>query len=178
MKNSKYILIIVGVVLVGLLGLIKTPEKSSSIKDSDIGDVCYVWNNDYGDRATLKMSYLGEDDVSGFFNYRPKEKDSKVGTFVGKLGPINMTENSSVASLIWDSQAEGMNAKEELSVILSKDAAKIGFGEMKDSGGVYVYANPDNISYSLVLDRVECSDSNVEIPGFESDINITNASAS
>ncbi len=165
--------------VVVLLGLTKDNKVSQQTPTKDDSQICYVWNTEAGDRATLKVVYLGDGKVSGFFNYRPAEKDSKVGTFSGSLGAIDEKTNSSTASLIWDSQAEGMSAKEELFVVLTKDTASPGFGEMKDSGnGMYVYRDPKNVSYSLVLNRVDCSDSKVEVPGFESDINITNASAS
>jgi hypothetical protein len=78
------------------------------------------------DVAWLKLNILGEK-VTGEFNNLPAEKDSKVGIFEGTILPANSTINEKSATVWWDSRAEGMEVKEELSVKSSKDE-KISIG--------------------------------------------------
>ena len=60
---------------------------------------------------------------------------------------------------IWETKAEGMTVNEELKIIFGEGTANIGFGEMKDRGdGVYVYANPDKLSYEPNLSDTDCGD--------------------
>ena len=127
-------------------------------------ELCYIWNTEAGDSATLRMIFSGEGgkDVKVSFVFKPFEKDSKQGNFVGTAGPLDKEMMARTAKLMWNASAEGMTNQEELYVIFGEGVASPGFGEMKDRGdGVYVYANPENISYDLNLQQTDCEDSAV-----------------
>lgn len=160
MKIIKYILVAVFVVFTVFV-LVKNKGRESAVGNTEERAICYIWNTEAGDKATLKMVFTGEggSQVSGYFNYLPAEKDRKVGEFSGTAGVLDQSSMSRTADLIWNSQAEGMTVQEELKVIFGDGIATVGFGEMKDRGdGVYIYANPDAISYSLNLQQTDCSD--------------------
>ncbi len=147
------------VIVVIIVGMMKV--KSPVADAPETIDICYVWNSEAGDNASLRMSFSGPNgiNVSGSFNVRPAEKDSKTGTFVGTAGPVDPQSMSRVASVVWQASAEGMTTAEELSIIFGEGNAVAGFGEMKDRGdGTYVYANPDAISYAPSLQQVDCAD--------------------
>lgn len=162
MKNSKYILIAVAVVVVVIVGMMKT--KTSPVAEApkpESIDICYVWSTEAGDNASLRMNFTGENgsNVTGSFNFRPAEKDSKTGTFVGTAGAVDQQSMSRTASVIWQASAEGTTNPEELSIVFGEGNAAVGFGEMKDRGdGTYVYANPKAISYAPTLQQVDCAD--------------------
>ena len=163
MKKSQYILLAVAVVIVIIVGMTKTnggPVVDSSKLESV--DICYIWNTEAGDNASLRMNFSGDNgiNVAGSFNFRPSEKDSKTGAFIGTAGSVDPQGMSRKASVIWQASAEGVTNPEELSIIFGEGSASVGFGEMKDRGdGVYVYVNPKSISYSLNLQQTDCNNS-------------------
>lgn len=161
MKNSKYILIAVAVIIVVLVGMMKTKDPVADAPSQETIDICYVWNTEAGDNASLRMSFSGPNgsNVSGSLNLRPAEKDSKTGVFAGTAGSVNPQSMTRTASLIWQASGEGVTNPEELSVIFGEGNAAVGFGEMKDRGdGTYVYANPQAVSYEPILQQVDCAD--------------------
>lgn len=84
--------------------------------------------------------------VSGELKFLPAEKDSKVGKFEGTVSAVDKVMMARKVNAIWDTFAEGMNAKEQLKFIFGEGTASIGFGEMVDRGdGVYVYKDPTKI---------------------------------
>ena len=90
--------------------------------------------------------------VTGNLSLLPFEKDSKTGSITG-------TVTDGIATLVWDVLAEGMRNTESLSILISPEEARIGFGEMVlQEGAHYVYKNPSEISYTLVLPKSTCSD--------------------
>lgn len=122
-------------------------------------ELCYVWNTEAGDNATLRMSFSGDGgkNVEGSFVYRPFEKDSRQGSFSGTAGPVDQAMMARAARTLWTVSGEGMTNQEELNIIFGEGMASPGFGEMKDRGdGVYVYANPEKISYDLNFQQVDC----------------------
>ena len=128
---------------------------------SDARSLCYIWNTEAGDNASLSMTFTGEGgkEVSGFFNWRPAEKDSKVGTFAGTAGTLDKQSMSRTAELWWQAQAEGTTVTEELQVVFGDGSAGVGFGEMRDRGdGVYVYADKSALSYEPTLSQTDCTD--------------------
>lgn len=130
-----------------------TQEDDSIVEEESVEKVsmCFEFNSEAGDRAELKLDTLGSE-VSGEFNWLPFEKDSKTGTFKGNSSPLNVVKN-----VMWEASGEGITNTEELKLRYVENGVSPGFGEMKDSGdGVYVYADPENISYDLVLSKVEC----------------------
>lgn len=159
MKNAKYILLALAVVLVLLIGLIKTPKDSSPVAGvpPEVKEICYIYNSEAGDSMSLRISSTDGKIVFGSLNLFSAEKDSKTGSF---SGITKIEDGIGYIKAIWDVSGEGLSNKEELFIIFEQNVARIGFGEMKDAGeGVYVYADPKNISYSLNLQQTDCSDS-------------------
>jgi hypothetical protein len=123
----------------------------------DAAQVCYIWNTEAGDKAQLSMD-IRDNKVTGEFNWLPAEKDKKVGMFEGDVS-VKKGEASQTVHALWNTQAEGMMAVEELNIIYGAGVAAVGFGEMKDNGkGVYIYAHPDEISYAPNLSQTDCGD--------------------
>lgn len=113
----------------------------------------------YYDVAWLKMNTNGSADntVTGEFRNLPAEKDSKVGTFEGTVGPVDQTTMSREADVWWNSEAEGMGVKEELSIKFGDGSATAGFGEMVNRGdGVYVYKDKTNLTYIKQMNQIDC----------------------
>jgi len=106
----------------------------------------------------LKMSLLG-DKVTGEFRYLPAEKDKKVGTFEGTVGAVDKAMMARVANVWWNSEAEGMQVKEQLRIVFGEGTAQAGFGEMVDKGdGTYVYKDVSKITYGVSMTDVACAD--------------------
>jgi len=97
--------------------------------------------------------------VSGEFDWFPAGKDSKTGKFEGTISKVDPYLMGRRLDVLWTAKSEGKTVKEELKVIMGEGVASPGFGEMKDRGdGVYVYSNPDKISYNdLNLSDVDCN---------------------
>lgn len=173
MKTLKLIFVIV--VLCVMLYVVVTSAKPEIVPDIvsnqpateeviEPREICYIWNTEAGDSATLRMTFsgVGGKDVQGRFDFTPAEKDKKTGPIEGTAGPLDQQMMARTAKLWWTASAEGMTNQEELYVIFGEGVASPGFGEMKDRGdGVYVYANPENISYDLNLSQTDCGDSAV-----------------
>ncbi len=112
----------------------------------------------FADVYTLRMTLAGEK-ASGELKLLPAEKDSKVGTFEGTVSAVDKMMMARTMNLWWDTVAEGMHTKEELRIIFGEGTASIGFGEMTDRGdGVYVYKDPEKITYALDLTDISCTD--------------------
>ncbi len=124
-------------------------------------EICYIWNTEAGDSATLRMKFsgVGGSNVQGQFDFVPAEKDKKTGPIQGIAGPLDQQMMARTAKLMWTASGEGVTNQEELYVIFGEGMASPGFGEMKDRGdGVYVYADPEKISYDLNLQQTDCGD--------------------
>lgn len=166
MKNLKYILTALAVL--GVVWLAKTTPIKNEVVDStaqEKREICYLWYTEAGDTADLHMIFTGDrgQNVTGSFYFLPVEKDFKYGTFVGTAGPLDQNSMSRKATLLWQAKGEGVINTEELSIMFGDGSASIGFGEMKDRGdGVYVYADPEKISYSLNLQQKDCADSAIK----------------
>jgi hypothetical protein len=163
MKNLKYIFVLVVVILMGvaLARYWKTPEQLAvQTPVGETRELCYIWNTEAGDSATLRMAIVDGTKITGSLNIIPAEKDKKTGHIVGTAGPVDPKMMARTADLIWTASAEGMTNKEELKVIFGEGMATPGFGEMKlrESDGVYVYADPTKISYTLPLQQTDCGD--------------------
>ncbi len=168
-KIFKYFLIGLFVILAIVLVFKNKSEIEPVSNDVLVGDapkgidLCFVKygntnSNGFSDKFVLKMNLDGEK-ATGELNLIPAEKDSKVGKFEGTVGPVDPYIMGRKMDLWWDTKAEGMNVKEELSIIFGEGTASVGFGEMVDRGdGVYIYKEPQNISYSLDLNDVACGD--------------------
>lgn len=169
--------IIIGIILVIIIIIAYFATKSEVIApiipDSVINDInqentkptelCFAKfgtpNNDgLYDKYTLRLMLDGEK-ATGELNFLPAEKDKKIGEFKGTVGPVDKKMMARTADLWWFTFAEGMNTEEQLRIIFGEGTASVGFGEMVDRGdGVYVYKDPNNLSYTLNLTDVSCSD--------------------
>lgn len=164
--KKRYIFLVLVVALVSVLIIKKQSTHAPVVGDEvsteqEARTLCYIWNTEAGDSASLSMTFTGEggSEVSGFFNWRPAEKDSKVGTFTGIAGVLDKQSMSRTATLWWEASAEGMTTTEELQVIFGDGSAGVGFGEMRDRGdGVYVYADKSALSYEPTLMQTDCDD--------------------
>ena len=167
-----FLLIIVVVILLLLQG--KRVKDEPKVPDEEIPSnvisLCFykkdVSPNGPVGKYTLRMNLSG-DKVDGELKFLPAEKDSKVGKFNGSVSALDQMLMGRRISAMWDTMAEGMNTTEELKIIFGEGTASVGFGEMVDRGdGVYVYKNPEAITYSLDMSDVACDDL-VEIENVE-----------
>ncbi len=110
------------------------------------------------DISWLKLNITG-DTVTGEFRNLPAEKDSKVGTFTGTVGPVDKMAMARTADVFWDSMAEGMQNREQLKIIFGEGTAQVAFGEMTDRGdGVYVYKDPNKFTLGFPMSDVACGE--------------------
>lgn len=167
MQQFKFIggIILTAVVLFLVIRYGRPPQMEQPVPLSPVPqesrELCYIWNTEAGDHATLRMTFTGTGGsvVAGSFDFNPAEKDRKRGPFEGTAGPVDPKAMARTAHLWWHASAEGMTNTEELSVIFGDGTAGVGFGEMKDRGdGTYVYASPDKLSYEPTLQQTDCGD--------------------
>lgn len=144
-----------------ILEIVEKPIVTKSI------DMCYQYSKKTSsglvDRSLLKMSITG-DKVSGEYQNLPAEKDSKVGKFTGTVGAMDPKISARIASLWWDSSAEGMNVKEQLKIEFGEGSAVAFFGEMVDKGdGVYVYKDITKLTPGFQMSQTDCDNLNVKV---------------
>lgn len=143
---------------IGVKDVSKKPDVVDLSPEVNAIQLCFEWKNEGGDRALLSMD-LRNENVIGELYWLPLEKDYKTGIFKGTVSDVDKMMMARTVNAFWETRGEGMEVKEELKIIFGEGNASIGFGEMKDRGdGVYVYANPDEINYSLNLTDVACGD--------------------
>lgn len=123
-------------------------------KDDAVEKLCYIRNTEDGGSAKLEIDVSGND-VTGYFWWRPSERDIKVGKFSGKINNKEELKNGTL-NLVWDAQAEGVTNKEELKIKSSETVVAPGFGEMKSVSDMWVYANPEKIVFEPNLSLVGC----------------------
>jgi hypothetical protein len=145
-------------------GVVVSPVETPTLIPNQSRLLCFAFHqkgsNGMEDKDLLRLDLNGSS-VSGELKLLPAEKDTKVGTLIGTVSDVDKKSMSRTVDAWWDTHAEGMNTKEQLSIVFGEGTASIGFGEMKDRGdGVYVYAYPEKISYSLNLTDVACEDLN------------------
>jgi len=134
-----------------------TTPTNNNIENPNISaeQLCFIWNTEAGDSMKLSMDIRGSE-VIGEVYFLPAEKDKKTGVFSGVI-----TDNFDSATINgwWKAMAEGVTNVEEIKIIIGEGMANVGFGEMKDRGdGVYIYANPENLSYEPNLSQTDCGD--------------------
>jgi hypothetical protein len=96
--------------------------------------------------------------VTGEYKNLPAEKDSKVGTFAGTVGPMDPKISARTADVWWNSMAEGMTVTEQLKIVFGEGNAAAQFGEMVDrGGGVYVYKNTKQLNSGFQMSQVDCT---------------------
>lgn len=158
MKIITYSLVIVFIGFV-IFTLTSNKKVDPVVEITEERALCYAWNTEVGDTATLKMVFSGEggSQVSGFLDYRPFQKDSKKGAFSGTASVLDRERMSRTASLLWSAEGEGLINQEELNIVFGDGSASVLFGEMVDRGdGVYVYKNPESLTPGIQLSQTDC----------------------
>lgn len=166
--NKKIIYIVIGAIVILLaLGFWYKNSKNLLVDSNENAkkgiELCFakfgeINKQGFYDKYTLKMLLDGEK-VTGELKFLPAEKDSKLGKFEGSVSAVDKMSMTRTVNAVWYTFAEGMNNKEELSIIFGEGIANVGFGEMvKKSDGMYGYKNPKDIKYSLELNDVACGD--------------------
>ena len=150
------VLVLIGVVVWGIVQDSKPAVHIPTIPTATTQpqDLCYYRSDKTSgglyDRAWMKLHIDGEH-VTGEFNNYPAEKDSKIGTFEG-------TAANGVATVTWNSTAEGMSNKEELLVKFDDTQAQAAFGEMvQGANGVYVYKDKASAVYQSAMPVIDCA---------------------
>lgn len=166
MKTFKLFAILLVIAAV-LFFIVKKPGTQPVVNNDAAGGtmlegseyLCYVWNTEAGDNASLRITVVPGGDATGTFDWVPAEKDSKRGSFEGVA---YATDEEGIKRLMkgwWKASAEGNTTTEELHIRFDEKTAAAGSGEMKAGpDGTYVYANPDNLSYAPTLMRTDCGD--------------------
>jgi len=126
-------------------------------------EMCYQYSkkqpSGYSDRALLKMTLTGTGgtQVTGEYKNLPAEKDSKVGTFDGTVGPMDPKISARTADVWWNSIAEGMTVTEQLHIVFGEGSAAAQFGEMVDRGdGTYIYKDATKLTGGFQMSQVDC----------------------
>lgn len=154
------------IIIIIITGRNKNTDDSGvvpiGVSDTKTIPLCFYYEKQtsrgFYDISWLKLNITGNT-VTGEFKNLPAEKDSKVGTFTGTVGPVDKMEMARTADVWWDSMAEGMHVREQLKVIFGEGTAQVAFGEMTDRGdGVYVYKDPSKFTLGYPMSDVACSD--------------------
>ncbi len=163
MKTVIVVIIIAILIIIGFVFL-RGYEASEVTTPTPIENkgvaMCYYdstkTTSGFWDRTWIRMDIDGGK-VTGEFYTLPAEKDSKVGTFEGTVGPMIPEISARIAEVWWKAQGEGMEVTEELRIEFGEGTAVAFFGEMKDRGdGVYEYANKDAITPGGQLGQIDC----------------------
>jgi hypothetical protein len=127
-------------------------------------EMCYQYSkatpSGFYDREFLKMTLTGTGGtkVVGEYKNLPAEKDSKVGTFEGVVGPMDPKISARTADVWWHSMAEGMTVTEQLKIVFGEGGAVAQFGEMADRGdGTYVYKDPTKLTNGFQMSQTDCA---------------------
>lgn len=139
---------------------IATEVGNTEIEKNEPVSLCYYdgkkTDRNFYDVFWLKLNIDGEK-VTGEYQSRPAEKDSKIGKFQGTVGQLNQNTMSRTADVWWQSLAEGMNVTEELVISFGDGSASVLMGEMYNRGdGVYVYKDKNVINYKQQMGQVDC----------------------
>ncbi len=142
-------------------GVGEVPVVSTNDTSAKSVQLCFLSKVKTGsglyDVSQVRMDIAGEK-VTGEFKYVPAEKDKKVGSFEGTVGPVDKMAMARTADVIWNSMAEGMQNKEQLKIVFGEGTAQAGFGEMvARDDGVYVYKDPTKLTYGALMTDVDCA---------------------
>ena len=164
------LLVVTGIILITIF----VPQKKSPVTLENNNpdqapqsiNLCYQYSKEtssgFTDKAILKMTISGKnfDQVTGEYKNLPAEKDSKVGTFKGTVGPMDPKISARTADVWWDSMAEGMPVTEQLRIQFGDGSAVALFGEMveraTDLNGVYVYKDPTKLTPGFQMEQIDC----------------------
>lgn len=136
------------------------PDTQTVVPSDTSSKLCYYrsdkTSSGFYDRAWIRLTVSGTT-ATGEFQNLPAEKDRKIGTFSGTVSAPD-AQGKQIATLIWDSQAEGMSNKEELLVKYGSGSAQAAFGEMVlGANGVYVYKDKTKAVYQTAIPQVDCA---------------------
>jgi hypothetical protein len=160
----KKILIYIVLVVVGSLGIVffVLKNKKESVAIVPVAKepiaMCYQYSKEtsrgYVDRVWLAMNITGDkyDKVKGEYQTLLAEKDSKVGTFEGIVGPMDPIISGRIADVWWNSLGEGMRVTEQLKIVFGEGSAAAMGGEMVDRGdGTYVYKDVTKLTSGIEM---------------------------
>jgi hypothetical protein len=163
MKNFLFILLVLIILGLGVLWWKDNSRLPVASEPETKAELCFAKYEDsadseFEDAYTLRINIDGEK-ATGALRLLPAEKDALVGTFEGTVSPADQASQSRSAHLWWNTEGEGMTAKQELAIMIKEGMANVGFGEMMDRGdGVYVYKDPAKVDYSFALPSISCED--------------------
>ena len=163
------VLIVVAVIItIVLLGNKKPLAINPEPQPIQPIEMCYHYSkkqpSGFSDKAILKMTLTGTggSQVTGEYKNLPAEKDSKVGTFTGTVGPMDPKISARTADVWWNSMAEGMTVTEQLKIVFGEGSAVAKFGEMIDRGdGTYIYKDPTHLTNGFQMSQVDCTNPNM-----------------
>lgn len=149
------------ILLIVLVVTTKLPNQSDLATPVVSGTeaVCYYSRTETAtglyDVYALKLNVDDAGAATGELVTLPAEKDAMRGTLSGSLNPIG---EEYIFKGLYRNSAEGMNNTDERIIRLAYEKASIGYGEMKENAdGIYSYANPSQIDYSLSIPRIDCA---------------------
>ena len=120
--------------------------------------------NGLTDASFLRLDLAGST-VTGSLRFLPAEKDSKVGYFSGTVSAVDKVAMARTIDAWWDTEAEGMQTKEQVRIVFGEGTAQVGMGEMVDRGdGVYVYRDIHTITYTEPMSDVDCGTVSTALP--------------
>ncbi len=166
MKKILIYIVLVVVVLIGtIIYFVNTKNENVVIVPTPKEPIamCYQYQKEtsrgFVDRVWLKMNITGDkgDKVTGEYQTLLAEKDSKVGTFIGTIGPMDPKISGRIADVWWNSLGEGMRVTEQLRIEFGEGSAFALGGEMVDRGdGTYVYKDAIKLTPGLQMSQIDC----------------------
>ncbi len=118
-----------------------TSQESTTVASATLQ--CFVYQS-RKDSASLNLEITGEK-VSGKLSYALFEKDRNTGTFVGTITGDTILARYTFAS-------EGSESVREVAFLKKGERWVEGFGEVKDSAGVMIFANRSKLDFQKGLD--------------------------
>lgn len=161
-KLFVYVTVFVVILIIISFFLLKN-KKIEIVQNPPTGNaisMCYQYSKEtsrgFVDRVWLQMNISGSK-VTGEYQSLLAEKDSKVGTFSGTVGPMDPKTSSRIADVWWDSEGEGMSVTEQLKIEFGEGSAVTLGGEMMDRGdGTYVYKDATLLTPGLQMSQIDC----------------------
>lgn len=165
----KYLLYFFGLVAVAaiVIAIVLSSKKTDTVVvvpdplSQKVGpDMCYYYQqkiaSGLSDRAWLRINIFNNQ-VIGEYQNLPAEKDSKVGTFDGDVGPMDPKISARTADVWWNAKAEGTTVTEQLRIQFGEGSAVALFGEMVDRrDGAYVYKDTTKLTPGFQMSQIDC----------------------
>lgn len=125
----------------------------TDMQSADIGKLsgtnCYLYAGE-ADTVSLKLTHDG-DSVSGYLDYRLKEKDKNTGTIKGKM-------NGNILIAEYTFFSEGVQSTRQVAFKLDGDSFFEGYGESYNQNDKAYFRNTDALNFegSMELAEVAC----------------------